>query len=225
MLFRSILYKLPRVSKNKIVDSKIEPSIQELTTSEHEDIASESKRLLEDWSKLELAYRIPRKKFDADAAAANLELMKKVDPDGYARMMNQFAPRRDTPVENKVSTPSTPNPIMNAPTGPRGTMPQRGPVRMVPPALAKRPGPLPSGWYQAIDSIGRTYYYSKAGSVTWQRPTVAAYEAPAAKPSGLTKAQQDQKSLQAIIDSITKEETKPAPRRSEERRVGKECPV
>lgn len=205
-----ILYKLPRVSKNKIVDSKIEPSIQKLTTSEHEDIAFEAKRLLEDWSKLELAYRIPRKKFDADAAAANLEMMKTIDPAGYESMMNQYAVRRDAPVENKVSTPSTPNPVLNAPTGPRGTIPQRGPVRMIPPILMRRsPLPLPSGWYPAKDTAGRVYYYSKAGAVTWQRPTLAAYQEPVFRPTSMTKAQLDQKSLQAIIDSITKEEAKP----------------
>lgn len=202
-----ILYKLPRVSKNKIVDSKIEPSIQELTTSEHEDIAAESKRLLEDWSKLELAYRIPRKKFDAEAAAANLEMMKRVDPAGYERMMNQFAPRRDV-VEQKPSTPSTP--VLNAPTGPRGTIPQRGPVRNIPPVVPRRPGPLPAGWFPAQDSIGRTYYYSKMGAVTWQRPTIPAAVAPATKPTGgMTKAQLDAKYLQDIIDGITKEESKP----------------
>lgn len=62
-----ILYQFPRLTKNKIVDSKIESTIQSLTKSEHEDVSTESARLLDEWSKLEVAYRIPRKKLDPNA--------------------------------------------------------------------------------------------------------------------------------------------------------------
>ncbi|KAK2630074.1 hypothetical protein QTJ16_000894 [Diplocarpon rosae] len=62
-----ILYKFPRLTKNKITDSKIEATIEPLKDSEHEDVAKGAQRLIDDWSKLDLAYRIPRKKFDPTA--------------------------------------------------------------------------------------------------------------------------------------------------------------
>ncbi len=43
-----ILYKLPRLTRNKISDSNIEAAIEPLAASEHEDVVFESKRLLEE---------------------------------------------------------------------------------------------------------------------------------------------------------------------------------
>lgn len=201
----TILYKLPRVSKNKIVDAKIEPTIHELTTSEHEDIASESKRLLDEWSKLQVAYRIPRKKNDPAAQAAYVEAVKKADPELWAKLVAEYTPRRPK-VEEKPAVAT--KPAISAPTGPRGTIPQRGPIRAPPP---RRIGPLPSGWHEAVDGNGRTYYYSKTGLTAWQRPTIPVRE-PVEKPaSGLTMAQQNQRDLQAIIDDVMKQASnKPA---------------
>jgi len=54
-----ILYKFPRLTRNKISDSKIEGTVETFVDSEHEDVVFEAKRLIEEWSKLEVAYRIP----------------------------------------------------------------------------------------------------------------------------------------------------------------------
>ncbi|KFY64717.1 hypothetical protein V496_03080 [Pseudogymnoascus sp. VKM F-4515 (FW-2607)] len=194
-----ILYQLPRLTRNKIVDSKIEQVVEPLTKSEHEDIASESLRLMEVWSKLEVAYRIPRKKFDPTAQAAN-----------------QFDARRGGDREEEPS--HTPNPTAVAPTGPRNSATPRGPVRPFQsrPPMPRR-APLPTGWFATLDPAGNTYYYSRGGQTTWQRPTLPANDAPAPK-KNIAKAIQDQKRLQDIIDSVTKgDQAKPvaAPKLSE----------
>ncbi|KAG5938528.1 histone methyltransferase set2 [Claviceps sorghi] len=185
-----ILDKFPRLTRNKIQDSKIETTIQGLTTSDHEEVASRSKRLLEEWSKLELAYRIRRRKAGPNAPVQNL-----------------FDDRRGQAREEETaqSTPKTasPRPI-DAPKGPKSSVPQRsvsfqhGANR--PP---RRFGPLPEGWFTAKDGRGTTYYYNKQGKTTWSRPTQPANEGPKAP----SKAIQEQLAIQSIIDRVTKEGT------------------
>jgi histone-lysine N-methyltransferase SETD2 len=180
-----ILYKLPRFTRNKIVDSKIEASLEPLTTSEHEDIASESQRLLKEWAKLEVAYRIPRKKFDPSAQANSA-----------------YGPRREeTRVETPQSAPSMPTIV--APTGPKSSIPQRGPVRQ--PLAVRAPPvrrPLPSGWFVATSTDGKTYYYNRVGDVTWQRPTIPSVAVPKVEKQ---KTVSREAHLQSIIDAITRE--------------------
>ncbi|KAJ9622293.1 histone methyltransferase set2 [Taxawa tesnikishii (nom. ined.)] len=62
-----ILNNLPRITRNKIQDSKIEETVQKLTENEDERVKTQASNLLEIWSKLEVAYRIPRIKRDPNA--------------------------------------------------------------------------------------------------------------------------------------------------------------
>ena len=186
-----ILYKFPRLTRNKISDSKIEVTIESLVASEHEDVAFEAKRLLEEWSKLEVAYRIPRKKFDPTVQSAN-----------------QFD-RRGGDREDETPKSPAPTATIIAPTGPRNAAPQRNPSFFAPtrPAMMRRPfNPLPAGWFAAMDGSGNTYYYSKSGQTTWQRPHLPAAEPPP-PPKVPPKAIQNQKALQDIIDSLTKSDS------------------
>jgi [histone H3]-lysine36 N-trimethyltransferase len=185
------LYKFPRLTRNKISDSKIEATIETLVASEHEDVAFEAKRLLEEWSKLEVAYRIPRKKFDPAAQSSN-----------------QFD-RRGGDREDEAPKSPAPTAVIVAPTGPRNAAPQRNPSFFAPtrPAMMRRPfNPLPAGWFAAMDGSGNTYYYSKSGQTTWQRPHLPAAEPPP-PPKVPPKAIQNQKALQDIIDSLTKSDS------------------
>ncbi|KAM3065681.1 histone methyltransferase set2 [Clarireedia jacksonii] len=175
-----ILYKFPRLTRNKINDSKIEAVVQSLTTSEHEDVAFEAKRLIEEWSKLEVAYRIPRR-------APNTQIVER---------------RPSEPVKEVTASP-----VIVAPTGPRSVIPQRN-ANFIANRSSIRRGNfnnLPPGWFTAMDQNGNTYYYSKSGQTTWQRPFVAAPEPPP-PPKVPPKSVQTQKALQDIIDSITKVE-------------------
>lgn len=182
-----ILYKFPRLTKNKISDSNIEAVVEGLTASEHEEVAAESKRLLEEWSKLETAYRIPRRKFDPAAQPAN-----------------SFEERRKH--DHKEETPSKPviAPGVVIPKGPKSNIPQRNAAYFVPRPRRVFPtgNALPQGWFMAKDPEGKVYYYSQGGTVTWQRPTVPAHAAKV--PS---KQQQDQKAVMDIIENLSKEPT------------------
>ncbi|KAK5652484.1 hypothetical protein OQA88_10386 [Cercophora sp. LCS_1] len=182
-----ILYQLPRITKNKISDSNIEAAIQPFAESQHEGVAFESKRLLEEWSKLETAYRIPRKKFDPAAPAAVNSFeddRRNMDREEPSRSAKQFA--------NVV-----------IPTGPRSAIPQRNTSFYGALRPRKLPSNLPAGWSVATDQTGRYYFYDKNGKTQWQRPTAPAVEEPKAS----EKALKDQKSLQDIIDSLTREPT------------------
>ena len=176
-----ILYKFPRLTKNKIIDSKIEASVQTFIDSEHEDVAFEATRLITEWNKLETAYRIPRKKYDPNAQPA------------YERR----APER-------IEEAPSPAPTVTAPSGPRNNIPHRAYISR-PPPRRNFPGGLPPGWFAATDPHGTPYYYSKSGHNTWVRPTLPAVEPPPPPPPRAPpKSVQNAKALQDIINEITK---------------------
>lgn len=188
-----ILYKLPRLTKNKISDSNIESTVQSLTGSEHEDVAAEATRLVATWNKLETAYRIPRKKLDPNS-----------------QPVNSFEERRGNRPEESSKKAPLPD---NIPKGPRSNIPQRN-HHYFASQRHRRPPPqnLPPGWFSATDDSGNLYYYSRNGDTTWQKPTAPPVSTPS-QPKGPSKAAQEQKRLQDIIsDALTKPDS--VPRRS-----------
>ncbi|EGX90876.1 histone H3 lysine 36 (K36) methyltransferase [Cordyceps militaris CM01] len=198
----SILDAFPRLTRNKIQDSNIEATIQELATSEHEDVASKSTRLLDDWSKLKIAYRILRRKFEPGTQTLSIY----EDRRGAAREGELAAPAQ-TPQSKAASRP------IDAPKGPRSNIPQRNSNFQAGNGSRQRQrfgnnGPLPQGWFSAKDASGNMYYYDKQGTTTWQRPTLPADQTPKVQ----SKAQQEQQLIQNIIAKVTKEGTpKPTP--------------
>ncbi|KAF2168053.1 hypothetical protein M409DRAFT_21499 [Zasmidium cellare ATCC 36951] len=195
MQILDILDKMPRLTRNKIQDSKIEDAVKELIDHEDERVASHAKTLLDAWAKLEVAYRIPRMKRDPNAAA----------PDRKAeRLDRRDDDRRRSKSRSKSKSPER----IQAPSGPRSNAPQRAPGYRPPPRGRPPPpsGPLPAGWFQANAANGNTYYYNSSGVTTWQRPTIPAATAPPPPPP---KAVSDQQMLQDLIKNIvaTKKET------------------
>lgn len=185
----SILDKFPRLTRNKISDSKIEAAVESLAHSEHDEVAERSKRLLDDWSKLEVAYRIRRRVYDPNAPQTG------------------FDERRGGQVREEAAQKApSPKPI-DAPKGPRNAAPQRlnGPqFNSARPPPRRTFGPLPQGWFHAKDASGQSYFYDKQGNTTWQRPTQ-----PAGDPTkgAASKAAQEQLQIQNIINRVTKEGT------------------
>ncbi|RDW61887.1 SET and WW domain protein [Aspergillus mulundensis] len=187
-----ILDKFPRLTRNKIIDSKIESTIQPLTSCGDERVEQKATVLLQLWSTLEVGYRIPRMKRDPNAATPTVSQ--------FHRRENISDDRQQRPRSRSRSR------SIEAPRGPaaqkRGGQGPRNPHHQGPRPFRRRFDPLPQGWF-AAESNGRTYYYSARGDTTWTRPTK-----PAPQPPPPPKESRD-KALQSIIDGImnAKEQT------------------
>lgn len=195
-----VLNKLPRITRNKVQDSKIEDAVRPLTENEDERVASQARELLDAWSKLEIGYRIPRVKRDPNAAAERKN--ERTDRRDDARRRSRSRSRTRSKSPDRV----------NAPKGPKGNTPARNAFRPPPPRFRHPPpsGPLPAGWYEAVAPNGSKYYYDSNGTRSWQRPTQPAHGAPPPPPP---KAVSDQQMLQDLIKNIVankQESTKPA---------------
>lgn len=201
-----ILHKLPRITRNKIQDSKIEEAVEKLKTCGDERVESSANILLAAWSRLEVAYRIPRMKRDPNASTP-------------IRTENHFE-RRERGRERSRSRSKSPSTVsapkgpanLNAPSGPRVINAPRGPASgfFQGPRPAPRPrpfNPLPPGWFQANSDNGSVYYYNSSGTTQWQRPSMPANQPPPPPP----KAKTDTQLLQDIISSITANVTPTVP--------------
>jgi SET domain-containing protein len=203
-----ILHKLPRITRNKIQDSGIEQQVKELKGCGDERVEESAQDLLDSWSKLEMAYRIPRMKRDPNAGTP-------------ARTESHFE-RREKGRERSRSRSKSPATIApkgpaaaNIPQGPRGVInAPRGPAAgFTAPRPVMRPRPfinnnqLPEGWFQAQAENGSTYFYNSTGTTQWQRPTQPA-NAPPPPPN---KAKNNIQQLQDIITSITSSGTPVGP--------------
>ena len=194
-----ILDTFPRLTRNKIVDSKIEATLQPLKDSEDERVSQKSSRLLEEWSKLEIAYRIPRKKRDPnDNNTPQKERFERRES-GHERKRSRSRSR-----SRSKSPPRGPS-ASSIPSGPRAGIPQRPnffPPR--PPPFHRPPfNPLPKGWFSAL-SEGKTYYYSSDGKTQWTRPVAPAAEPPPPPP----RQPSNQDLLASIINNIVTEKEK-----------------
>ena len=198
-----ILNHFPRLTKNKISDSKIEATVSSLKGCGDDRVETQADALLQEWSSLETAYRIPRKKRDHNAATETTT--NHYDRRGEERKRRS---RTRSPTRSRSSSFDAPK-GPSAPTGPRSNMPQRyhGPR---PPFRPPRPNfmSLPQGWFAAVDN-GRTYYYSAAGQTTWTKPTQ-----PAAQPPPPPKPTSANKALDDIINEITSAKPKAAEKKS-----------
>ncbi|QDS76685.1 hypothetical protein FKW77_000366 [Venturia effusa] len=176
-----VLFKFPRLSRNKIETSGIETTIKELQKSDDERVVEQADKILVEWAKLTMEYRIPRMKRDPNAAPEPARVERRVRSRSRSRSRSKSPP--------------------TAPSGPRSSMPQRAapffggprppPFRRPPPP----PSQLPPGWFSAVDVAGKTYFYSAAGATQWTRPSE-----PAIQPPPPPKILSAEEKLQLIID-------------------------
>lgn len=184
-----ILDKFPRLTRNKIIDSKIESTVHGLVGCDDERVERKAAMLLEVWSTLEVGYRIPRMKRDPNTAAT-------------AQTINQFE-RRETSRNDHQRSKSRSRSRSRSLEAPRAPASQgRGHGQRNSHHHGRRQfrrqfdaKALPSGWF-AAESNGRVYYYSARGDTTWTKPTT-----PAPQPPPPPKESRD-KTLQDIIDGI-----------------------
>lgn len=192
-----VIHKIPSTTKNKIQDAKIEETVLKLKDNEDERVQKQATELLDQWNKLEVAYRIPRVKRDKLAPPEKR-------PDRRERDRSRSRSRSRS---KSVEAPK-------APSGPRSNISQRGGFRHGPrPPFRPRPsvGPLPPGWFEAIAQNGSTYFYNATGATTWQRPTQPALAGPPPPPP--PKNVSNAEHLQVLIDSIVNR--KPEARKAE----------
>ncbi len=195
-----IIEKLPRLTRNKISDSGIESTVESLKDCGNGRIKMQVAALLEEWSTLEVAYRIPRKKREMNDTATPEKL------DRYSRRDSAPRERRGRSRSRSKSWTRSRSRSIDAPrgpaapSGPRSGFPQRNPGFFGGPRPPPRPRPflppLPAGWHSAL-SNGTPYYYTATGETTWTRPTMAA--APPPPPPKPTSANP---ALDAIIKEI-----------------------
>ncbi|KAG8532073.1 uncharacterized protein KY384_003710 [Bacidia gigantensis] len=196
-----ILDNFPRITRNKIADSKIEATVEGLKGSQSEKVASKAGYLLREWATLEVAYRIPRKKREIDTAATPEKLNRfalrgsRDDRKARSRSGSKEGSRSSS---KSIETPKGPS----APSGPRNNFPQRQPGFHAAPRPPYRPrqfnSGLPEGWFAHQDPAGRTYYFNLQGTTTWEKPKTAV-----AVPPPPTKPKSANQKLEDIISEIT----------------------
>ncbi|EEH46592.2 uncharacterized protein PADG_02690 [Paracoccidioides brasiliensis Pb18] len=189
-----ILDKFPRLTRNKIIDSKIEVTIKPLTECGDERVEKKAAALLQIWSTLEIGYRIPRMKRDP-TASNNTTAVNRFERRESSRNDENQKPRsksRSRSRSRSIDAPRAPAALRNGKGPPRNSY-HHGPRPFRRPPFAN---PLPQGWF-AAESNGKTYYYSASGATTWKRPT-----APAPQPPPPPKPESKDKALQDIIDGI-----------------------
>lgn len=189
-----ILDKFPRLTRNKIIDSKIESTIQPLTSCGDERVEQRATVLLQLWSTLEVGYRIPRMKRDPNASTPAVSQFQRRENVSDERQQRSKSRSRSRSIEAPRGPAAQKR---GGGQGPRNPHHHHGPR-----PFRRRFEPLPQGWY-AAESNGKTYYYSARGDTTWTRPTK-----PAPQPPPPPKESRD-KALQNIIDGImnAKEQT------------------
>ncbi|KAL8710925.1 MAG: hypothetical protein Q9220_004524 [cf. Caloplaca sp. 1 TL-2023] len=169
-----ILNQFPRLTRNKISDSKIEGTVEALKDCGDERVEAQSAALLEEWSTLETAYRIPRKKRDPTASTPTTRNDHTGRREGgrsldRGRWMPLAVPRQHLVDLERC-------------------------LRNDPFLSSVAPDPL----IALLAKDGRTYYYNARGATTWTRPTI-----PAVPPPPPQKATSNNKALEDIISEIT----------------------
>lgn len=196
-----ILFKFPRLTRNKIQDSKIEEVVEKLKTHDNERVSKQATEILDIWSKLELGYRIPKKNPNDRNNTSTPTL-----DDWRGRKRERTKSRSPSPPQGPA-----------APSGPRSNIPQRQnfyrpPPRPFPRNNQPRQPALPAGWHQSKDERGKVYYYDTSGRTQWEFPTAPAAEPPPPPPKALTH----QDNLQRIIDSLKERPSATPPQKAVE---------
>lgn len=187
-----VLSKLPALTRNKIIDSGIETTVQPLTFSEDDRVGKQASSLLEVWSNLEVGYRIPRMKRDPAASTpqvvSQFERRETTGNDSRNRSKSRSRSR-----SRSIEPPRGPAAQTRGGFGGRPIPHNRGPRFSRPPAL-------PQGWFERSDVDGRSLYYTATGHTQYEKPTQPASEVPAV-------ASLKRKHFQDIIDTIMESRT------------------
>ncbi|KAL7268783.1 histone methyltransferase set2 [Rhizina undulata] len=215
LMVLEILMKFPRITKNKITSSKIEPTVQELANSEEERVRNASAALLKVWSYLETGFRIPRRV----GAANEIENI----------YIGRDRSKSNSPTEvERPPTPTRPRNIQNKSF--QGSSRGLRNERFQTSEKQNKTG-LPWGWHKAY-SEGHLYYYANDGRTRWEIPTESCLSnerQPKPPPAPLLPGQlppdYQRNALQAIIDQISKKMTEEFKEEAEMKKLQEQQPA
>lgn len=160
-----ILKKWPSMTRNKIELSQIEDVVKKIVNdTENSEIRDLGSELLADWSKLEMAYRIPKNR---DGSAKSERIARGSMSPLYGRAARSASPTWGYEEGTEPTTNESP-----------ASEPQDD-------------EDLPPGWQKAFDPNTNTvYYYNSALGVSkWEKPTNSVPKGPAL-PKGPSKQKQ-----------------------------------
>ncbi|KAF3930035.1 hypothetical protein ABW19_dt0202003 [Dactylella cylindrospora] len=189
----NIMHKWPRITKNKISSSKIESTVKDIAETAQDKYAKRlAEGLIQEWSGLEMGYRIPRRQRDSNDSP-NVDSERR----NWRRSRSRSrSPERIEPV--------------NIPTGPRLSKPAPIPrTRSFPKDAPKGPKSqrlvLPKNW-QAFVADGRTYYYDETTQATqWRHPGEKTPETPSDQKPVQPIVSRRNEEIENIIKSLEKE--------------------
>lgn len=220
MMALNILKTFPRITKNKITSSKIEPTVQELSTdSSNEAVREKAKEILTDWSTLDTAFRIPRR------APTSINEKERINAyndrnerDSRSGSLTPTRDRTSTPPARPRAQPREKSFQNQPPRGPRADRPQYNGNHNGNHGSASYPenrsqrDVIPWGWHRAFHE-GQMYYYANDGRTRWDVPTeqCRSNDRPLKTPGpplrqGELPLDPGRAALQAIIDRIAHEQ-------------------
>lgn len=220
MMALNILKTFPRITKNKITSSKIEPTVQELSTdSPNEAVREKAKEILSDWSTLDTAFRIPRRAPTSTNEKERANAYNdRNDRDSRSKSLTPTRDRTSTPPARPRAQPREKSFQNQPPRGPRADRPQYNGNHSANHSSTSYPDNrsqrdvIPWGWHRAYHE-GQLYFYANDGRTRWDPPTeqCRSNDRPAKTPGpplrqGELPLDPGRAALQAIIDRIAHEQ-------------------
>lgn len=174
LMVLDIMLRFPRITKNKIITSKIDQTVKDLASaSENEQVRTQSNAMIEIWNSLELGFRIRRRANDGSDDARERRR------NAYDDRVRRSPSRSKSPLPSRPLTPTRPRNFNNRPSfqtqpprGPRADRDRKQGFNGPPggPHNEKRHN-LPWGWHRKwLQERGKCYYYSNDGQVRWDLP-------------------------------------------------------
>lgn len=164
VMILEILTRWPKMTKNKISSSKIEATVMELQSEANvsSKVQELAKSLIQEWSQLQMAYRIPRRErpiqnvsgSPADNKSEPLEREGSIDNQNASKTPkkngDEVAARRERDAERRKKKKERKK-LQQSPNGPKPK--------------------LPAGWDFAYSPEGKIYYFNRDKNITmWDKP-------------------------------------------------------
>ncbi|ANB13852.1 histone methyltransferase SET2 [Sugiyamaella lignohabitans] len=177
LMILEILTRWPRLTKNKISSSKIESIVAGLAKDSTSDkVQKLASTLLQEWSSLEMAYRIPRRERGAKESTNSNSASGTPQEEGASSSPTRPAyPRAYGSNSHDNIQDNRGEKLPRRDWGAKDNYNNRGRERDYDNRYRRNrtrsPSPLPSGWETALAPDGRRYYFNRTtGLSSWTLP-------------------------------------------------------